>query len=97
MSEDGRNWTQEVALAELTVFTDYWHAAPGQRGVKLDWFATFRNWCRRSNTPSGTPQTGKPLNDPATYRQFVKDQIARATERRDYAGVRSWRQKLEQA
>lgn len=28
-------------------FTDYWRAAPGSRGVKLDWSATWRNWCRR--------------------------------------------------
>ena len=28
-------------------FHDYWVGIPGQRGVKLDWFATFRNSCRR--------------------------------------------------
>lgn len=28
-------------------FRDYWIAQPGQRGVKLDWPATWRNWCRR--------------------------------------------------
>lgn len=33
----------EAALAE---FTDYWRAVPGQRGVKLDWDATFRNRVR---------------------------------------------------
>lgn len=27
-------------------FRDYWHAAPGQKGVKLDWSATWRNWIR---------------------------------------------------
>lgn len=28
-------------------FRDYFHAAPGAKGLKLDWNATFRNWIRR--------------------------------------------------
>jgi hypothetical protein len=27
-------------------FRDYWIAVAGQRGVKLDWDATWRNWVR---------------------------------------------------
>lgn len=30
-------------------FRDYWKSQPGAKGVKLDWFATWRNWCRRAN------------------------------------------------
>lgn len=33
--------------ATLVVFRDYWAGVPGQRGVKLDWPATFRNWVRK--------------------------------------------------
>lgn len=33
--------------AEHRVFIDYWVAQPGQKGVKLDWDATWRNWMRR--------------------------------------------------
>lgn len=29
-------------------FVDYWISVPGQRGVKLDWNATWRNWIRRA-------------------------------------------------
>jgi uncharacterized protein YdaU (DUF1376 family) len=29
-------------------FKDYWIAQPGQKGVKLDWPATWRNWVRNS-------------------------------------------------
>ncbi len=32
--------------ATLERFRDHWRAAPGSRGVKLDWDATFRNWVR---------------------------------------------------
>ena len=30
-------------------FKDYWIAQAGQKGVKLDWFATWRNWVRSTN------------------------------------------------
>ena len=33
--------------AEVEKFRDYWAAQPGQKGVKTDWPATWRNWCRR--------------------------------------------------
>lgn len=34
--------------AEHRKFIDYWIAQPGQKGVKLDWSATWRNWVRRA-------------------------------------------------
>jgi uncharacterized protein YdaU (DUF1376 family) len=27
-------------------FKDYWVSVPGSKGIKLDWFATWRNWIR---------------------------------------------------
>ena len=45
--------TQNVPLvdvvAETERFRDYWTAVSGQRGTKLDWVATWRNWMRRAN------------------------------------------------
>jgi uncharacterized protein YdaU (DUF1376 family) len=32
-------------------FMDYWIAQAGQKGVKLDWFATWRNWVRNTTAP----------------------------------------------
>ena len=29
-------------------FEDYWIAAPGARGVKRNWFSTWKNWCRKA-------------------------------------------------
>lgn len=40
-------------------FCDHWTAAPGSRGVKLDWDATFRNWVR--NEKLGTRAAALPL------------------------------------
>jgi uncharacterized protein YdaU (DUF1376 family) len=34
--------------AEADKFRDYWTAQPGQKGVKLDWQATWRNWMRKA-------------------------------------------------
>ena len=32
-------------------FKDYWIAQPGQKGTKLDWEATWRNWVRNTSAP----------------------------------------------
>jgi uncharacterized protein YdaU (DUF1376 family) len=40
-------------------FKDYWTAQPGQKGVKADWAATWRNWVRRQDAPkTGMSKTG---------------------------------------
>ena len=36
-------------------FRDYWIAQPGQKGIKTDWEATWRNWVRRQNAPKVAP------------------------------------------
>lgn len=47
------SWAAEQGLsgdeidAAADTFRDWWHSAPGQKGVKADWLATWRNWCRR--------------------------------------------------
>lgn len=33
---------------EHSSFIDYWVAIPGQRGTKLNWDATWRNWMRKA-------------------------------------------------
>ena len=50
-------------------FKDYWIAQAGQKGVKLDWFATWRNWVRNTNAPKVNPAdnirtTVPPSNEP---------------------------------
>lgn len=47
----------------LAEFRDYWTGVPGQRGVKLDWSGTWRNWVRRVGKPPTPLQaTGPPSN-----------------------------------
>lgn len=35
---------------EVEKFRDYWLSQPGQKGVKLDWHRTWRNWIRNAVT-----------------------------------------------
>ena len=35
--------------SETDRFRDYWAGVSGQRGTKLDWVATWRNWMRRAD------------------------------------------------
>lgn len=39
---------------EAERFKDFWTAACGSKGLKLDWAATWRNWCRNANGPPAT-------------------------------------------
>ncbi len=50
--------TARQAAHEFAKFRDYWIAVPGQKGVKLDWFATWRNWCRRAADDATTRKRG---------------------------------------
>jgi len=42
-------------LITFNKFQDYWISQAGQKGVKLDWFATWRNWVRNTNAPKQNP------------------------------------------
>jgi len=54
LTEDWTNFCQQErpdlnAQKVFASFKDYWVAKAGQQGVKLDWFATWRNWVRSQN------------------------------------------------
>jgi uncharacterized protein YdaU (DUF1376 family) len=58
-------------------FKDYWIAQAGQKGVKLDWFATWRNWVRNTNAPKTNPAdnirlTVPPSNEPDAALEKIK-------------------------
>lgn len=44
----GEGTLSQLAALELDKFRDYWIAQPGQKGVKTDWDATWRNWLRKA-------------------------------------------------
>ncbi|HSV73524.1 MAG TPA: YdaU family protein [Chthonomonadales bacterium] len=63
---------QTAVLAE---FRDYWAAIPGQRGAKLDWPATWRNWIRRTGAAK---RPGTPYDPIATAHEAMRIMAARA-------------------
>lgn len=54
LPDEWRDWaeryTNELDIAGTAdQFRDYWVAKSGAAGRKADWYATWRNWCRRAN------------------------------------------------
>jgi hypothetical protein len=81
------DWAREkapnVGRADHEAFCDYWRAQPGQRGVKVDWPATWRNWMRReqerrSNGARGSANAAGPRG--STTDQRVAAGLALAAE-----------------
>ena len=60
-------------------FKDYWSAQPGQKGVKTDWAATWRNWVRRQDISKANKfdvvltTTPPPPNQDAALRKIHED------------------------
>ena len=58
-------------------FKDYWVAQAGQKGVKLDWDATWRNWVRNTKAAKPNPYdvariTVPPKNEPDPALEKIK-------------------------
>ena len=81
-------------------FKDYWIAQAGQKGVKLDWFATWRNWVRNTNAPKVNPAdnirlTVAPSNepDPALLKIKADEKITRPPTPEERAIFNAYRRK----
>jgi hypothetical protein len=46
--------TDAQVFDQAAQFRDYWIAKPGAQACKLDWEATWRNWCRKGLSAAGT-------------------------------------------
>jgi hypothetical protein len=63
-------------------FKDYWIAQPGQKGVKLDWDATWRNWVRNTKAVKSNPadivRLTVPSNEPDAALLKIKEDDKKA-------------------
>lgn len=55
------HWTPDTVRAIAATFADHWHSKSGRDASKLDWLATWRNFCRssiqqRAHPPPTGPQ-----------------------------------------
>lgn len=64
-------WSADQAKEIAERFADYWHAVTGKNATKADWFATWRNWCRREKPSGGKPTSNmtRSLPQPGAVRQ----------------------------
>lgn len=71
------------AKAEHPTFVDYWIAQPGQKGVKTNWDATWRNWMRRKQSDvrkSTAPKQTAAQRNLSTVEFFATQQEQKAVE-----------------
>lgn len=68
----------ERAKLEAAKFHDYWIAAPGQKGTKLDWDATWRNWVRTAI--DGLPRRANAPPQRNTFATFLNERTTAKTE-----------------
>ena len=67
----------EFGLSESTVrfeadkFKDYWIGVGGQKGTKLNWKSTWRNWIRNSNQPK-VRNNGNGNHNDATLKSIAR-------------------------
>jgi len=74
MMEKFPHITREEWTNTHEAFIDYWIGVPGQRGSKLDWDATWRNWMRREFSQAQyRARTKMMLPTPSTVDQKVAD------------------------
>jgi uncharacterized protein YdaU (DUF1376 family) len=88
VTQEHRDWAKQWAKdnhctmpspdSEIAGFIDYWHGIPGQKGVKLDWDGTFRNWLRRALPTNGNghvKQDRSKIVNPALEMQRQLDEL----------------------
>lgn len=64
--------------AEHPTFVDYWIAQPGQKGVKTNWDATWRNWMRRKQgdvAKASKPRQTAAQRNMSTVEYFAQQQL----------------------
>lgn len=70
----------EKIKTEADKFRDYWIAKPGAQACKLDWQATWRNWCRTGLSEAGMrkPQHTAVWKQPDQPKESWDDIMVRA-------------------
>lgn len=59
------------ASREADKFRDYWRGQPGQRGIKLDWHATWKNWVRKVADDRGVTPARSDWRKQPEYRNVI--------------------------
>lgn len=65
--ENLAGWSDDRVRLEAAKFADFWAAKSGKDATKVDWLATWRNWCRNAKPPAGAPHTPAPEDRAARH------------------------------
>lgn len=88
---DAENWAPGAIERELSKFRDWAASAPGERGVKSDWDAAWRNWLRRASDDGHLERNNGPAPAPRAGTQsgsVTERAMQRAAERLGIEGPR---------
>lgn len=66
------NWSVQEIRTESEKFRDFWVAKSGKDAAKLDWEATWRNWCRNAKKSSDVTRSETP------YARQMRERVAEA-------------------
>lgn len=61
-------WTLSRTQGQLAQFKDHWIGKSGAQATKLDWLATWRNWCRNDERRNPTKPQGRSMAQIAAER-----------------------------
>lgn len=75
------HWTRDTVLAIAGKFRNHWVAKSGKDATKIDWYATWQNWCDSGITQREHP----PPRDGATAAQRQADASAAKAARLEAA------------
>jgi uncharacterized protein YdaU (DUF1376 family) len=83
-----QNMTPEEINREAAKFRNHWIAKPGAGALKLDWAATWRNWCLSGygSRQAGKPSAGGHRQKPASMVDILLGDRAAAANQPDVSG-----------
>lgn len=87
LSDEAKEFAKGLRLdpdAVLARFRDYWISQPGAKGVKTNWDATWRNWCRNEAERGTSKQAFNPKFVTGPAEQAWSDLIATDGAKRDH-------------
>lgn len=94
VTDEMKAWARAKAplagIVDHEMFVDHWHAQSGQRAVKRDWEATWRNWMRRvqenrsgGNRPGPRSTTDERMTEAADLGRRMQAEIDARNGRRE--------------
>lgn len=78
--------TRHQAIIEADKFRDYWKSKVGRDASKLDWNATWRNWCRNARPSSNLPRASPPYQK-ATLTSLIMEENKAKNDTANYQTI----------